>query len=181
MPAGEPSLLRLAIRLFRPLPHANCYVIRNSPWSGSGAGSPVATYSRGSIACRPTSRSRAATCMDCAKCWPIGIASASRLSCPISAGKWASRHGKHLYGDLQQASGDVRDVRAIDARRSPRGKRAIVPTVDGHRPPDESFPQRLDVSSHADRAVRGDSRETGRVYSGGGGPTAKLRHYLGFD
>jgi len=32
---GESSRLRLAIRLFRTLPHANCCVIRISPWTGA--------------------------------------------------------------------------------------------------------------------------------------------------
>jgi hypothetical protein len=36
IPTGESSALRLAIRLFRPLSHANCRVIRNSPWSRCG-------------------------------------------------------------------------------------------------------------------------------------------------
>src|SRR5215469_449005 len=38
IPTGGPSTLRLAIRLFRPLSHANCRVIRNSRWSRSGFG-----------------------------------------------------------------------------------------------------------------------------------------------
>jgi hypothetical protein len=33
MPTGKSSSLRLAIRLFPPLSHANCRVIRKSPWS----------------------------------------------------------------------------------------------------------------------------------------------------
>jgi hypothetical protein len=33
IPTGRSSPLRLAIRLFWPLSHANCRVIRNSPWS----------------------------------------------------------------------------------------------------------------------------------------------------
>jgi hypothetical protein len=34
IPTGESPVLRLAIRLFRTLSHANCRVISNPPWSG---------------------------------------------------------------------------------------------------------------------------------------------------
>jgi hypothetical protein len=52
IPTGESSALRLEIRLFRALSHANCCVISNSPWSGD-LHSPtfLHLHAQGIIAC----------------------------------------------------------------------------------------------------------------------------------